>query len=71
MMRPTTALNSRETKPAEVPRNADGFIVVTSRKKRSRDVTDAGSSREEEDLGAPRRAPRVGRPGRFTIKEAS
>ena len=70
-MRLITALNLRETKPAEVPRNADGFIVVTSRKKRLRDITDAGSSREEEDLGAPRRAPRVGRPGRFTIKEAS
>ena len=70
MMRPTTALNLREIKPAEVPRNADGFIVVTSKKKRLRDVTDAGSGREEEDLGAPRRAPRVGRPGRFTMKEA-
>ena len=61
--------NSRGIKLIEASRDADDFIAVTSKKRRIRDIIDIGSDREEEDIEAPRRALRVGRPGRFIIKE--
>ena len=61
--------NSRGIKLIEASRDANGFIAVISKKRRARDVINTGSDREEEDIGAPRRALRVERPGRFITKE--
>ena len=47
----------------------DGFIVVKSKKRRAREVIDIGSGYKEKDAAVLRRTLRVGRPGRFAIKE--
>ena len=59
----------REIKLIEVSRDADGFIAIISKKRRTRDVINIGSDREEENIEAPRRALRVERPRRFIIKK--
>ena len=69
--RPTVAPNAWEVRAiAGTQQDTDGFTVVKPKKRKAREVADTGSSREEDDVAAPRRVLRVGRPGRLTTKEA-